>query len=1486
MPLGPGSIAFTGINTNSNDDLAFVLLEDIPAGTVIFFTDRSWNGTAFNMSASDGEISWTASAAISAGTIVTISDIHATPTSNLGTVTGTSNLQDHFETVMAYVGTSLNPTAFLAALATTNFQGAGTTLNGTGLVRGQTAIEFAATPNGVDIAAYNGTRSAEGSFEDYLHFINDGANWVIYHAPGEGYDHDGLFPDVPFSTDGFVTGGAPPPQTVGFAANSLTVARAEGDAGTTALTFTVTRTGGNNQGDLMVTGTFAPGDTDAADFGGTLPTGFAVTIPAGSASASFSIDVSGDTTLEPSEDFSLTITGAVNSLGGAMVVGGAATATGIIQSDDITSPEIGGVTVYDAEPSLQGSATTPVATEDVVLIRIGLAGIGRELDYDPLDHRIYGVEPVSDLVQIAQLNADGTSTLLQSINVSPLTAYGEVRSVSVQDGIIAVSYENVSKDQAGYVALYDTATRTLQTLVQVGVGPGGMAFTPDGTKLLVANEGEALSAANNPAGSVSIIDLSGGAAAANVQNTIGFGTLTGEEYTLQQRGLAVFPLQDAGNDIEPEWITVSADGTRAYVTLQEVNGVAVIDLTNPAATQPLAIQPLGGVDHNLAGNSFDGNDQGGGRINADVVSLLQPDGITSFEVADVTYFITANEGAMRAGGLADSARLSTMTLDPTAYPNAAALQSNAQLGRLQVLTGLGDLDGDGDLDQIYGLGGRGISIFRQEADGSITKVRETGGEFEALGHGGLSDSTGPAPSDVVVGAMGDRLYAFVPMANSNGLLVYDVTDPANAFFVTKWLSTMFDRVEFVAPADSPTGDALLLADGAGSTTNIFRVVRVTEGPDTIVGGPDADTLSGRGGDDVLIGGGGNDRLFGDAGNDVLDGGTGNSGDEMTGGSGNDTFIVDNPLDKPIEAVGGGSDAVYSAGSFILLDQWEIETLSALDWNGTAAINLTGNQYGNYIIGNAGANIIDGKGGADIMVGRGGDDTYKVDRSDDQVFEDVGGGYDKIQTTASFALGEGQEVEELIALVGETDLTGNAFNNRLVAGSGGTNILDGRAGADTMIGFGGNDIYYVDDAGDVVTENGGVFGHMDEVRTSLASYSLAGTNIENLTGLGAADQVFTGNALNNVIDGGAGADAMTGGAGNDVYVVDNGGDVVNELAGEGTDEVRTSLAGYALGDTFENLTGISSSGQTLTGNAGSNVILAAAGADILNGGAGADSMQGGGGNDVYLVDNAGDTAVEAAGGGADAVYTSVSYILAAGSEVETLSTLDWNGTAAIDLTGNAVANYLIGNAGTNLLNGGGGADILVGRGGNDVYMVDNAGDIVYENAGEGADSIYTSVSFALNDTLEVENLSTLDWAGTAAIDLAGNALGNYMIGNAGANRLEGKGGNDILVGKSGADSFVFASALGAGNVDHLDDMTSGSDKILLDDAVFTGLAPGALGANAFVTGTAAADADDRIVYNSGTGQLFFDADGNGAGAAVLFATLQGAPALTAGDFTVI
>ncbi|MBK7354891.1 MAG: hypothetical protein IPI94_02280 [Propionivibrio sp.] len=344
----------------------------------------------------------------------------------------------------------------------------------------------------------------------------------------------------------------------------------------------------------------------------------------------------------------------------------------------------------------------------------------------------------------------------------------------------------------------------------------------------------------------------------------------------------------------------------------------------------------------------------------------------------------------------------------------------------------------------------------------------------------------------------------------------------------------------------------------------------------------------------------------------------------------------------------------------------------------------------------------------------------------------------------------------------------------------------------MIGGAGDDIYVVDNIGDVVTEN---VGEGTDLVQSSVTYTLA-ANVENLSLTGTSAINGTGNALNNLLmgnsaantltggagndtlNGGTGADTLVGGAGDDTYIVDNTGDIVTENLNEGTDLVQSSVT-YTLAANVENLTLTGTSAINGTGNTLNNTLTGNSGANVLNGGAGADTMVGGTGNDTYVVDDSGDVVTENLNEGTDLVQSSVSYVL--GSNVENLTL---TGTTAINGTGNTLNNTLTGNSGANVLDGGAGADTLVGGAGNDTYVVDNTGDIVTEAASAGTDLVQSSVTYSL--AANVENLTL---TGTNAINGTGNTLNNVLTGNAGNNTLSGGAGADTMIGGLGNDTYV-------------------------------------------------------------------------------------------------
>ncbi|MEO6279813.1 PA14 domain-containing protein [Roseateles sp.] len=688
-------------------------------------------------------------------------------------------------------------------------------------------------------------------------------------------------------------------------------------------------------------------------------------------------------------------------------------------------------------------------------------------------------------------------------------------------------------------------------------------------------------------------------------------------------------------------------------------------------------------------------------------------------------------------------------------------------------------------------------------------INATGNALDNVltGNAGNNLLDGGAGSDRMAGGAGDDTY-----------VVDSVGDVVSENF-GEGSDTVRSAISYALGAN--VENLVLTGTGNNSATGnaLDNVITGNSGANLIDGGAGADTMAGGAGDDIYVvdnlgdtvteaagegtdlvrssvsftlganvenltltgtanldgsGNALNNILLGNAGNNLLDGKAG--ADQMAAGAGDDTYVVDNVGDQITEAVDEGTDSVRSSISWVLGDNLENLTLT-----GSGNIDATGNAADNVITGNAGANFIDGKAGADTMAGGAGDDTYVVDNAGDSVTEESNAGYDTVRSSVSHALSA--NVEELqLTGTGNISGIGNELDNRIV-GNSGANLIDGGAGADTMLGGAGDDTYIVDDAGDTVTEAAG--GGTDLVRSSV-SFTL-GANIENLTLTGTApisgtgndlDNVILGNSGNNLIDGGLGADTMAGGAGDDTYVVDNAGDVVTENAGEGGDTVRAGFS-YTLGANLENLVLTGTGDWTGTGNALDNAITGNSGNNLIDGGLGADAMAGGAGNDTYLVDNTGDTVTEGAGEGIDLVQSNVSFRLGANIEQLTLT-----GSANIDGTGNALANVITGNAGNNVLDGGAGADVMVGGAGDDTYVVDNAGDSVAEQAGEGTDLVRSSVSWVLG-----ANLENLTLTGGADIDATGNAQANLLIGNGGNNLLDGRAGADQMAGGAGDDIYI-------------------------------------------------------------------------------------------------
>ncbi|MCL1480911.1 MAG: choice-of-anchor I family protein [Marinobacter sp.] len=437
--------------------------------------------------------------------------------------------------------------------------------------------------------------------------------------------------------------------------------------------------------------------------------------------------------------------------------------------------------------------------------------------YDTANQRLFVVNANDSTVDVLDINDPKMPTKLGTIDASAEGA--SANSVAVYGNLVAVAIEANVKQDNGKVVFYNTTALNKVGEVTVGALPDMVTFTRDGKALLVANEGEPSDDyTNDPEGSVSIIDLSNGVASATV-TTAGFTAFNVDQAALEAKGLRVFgPGATLAQDMEPEYIAIAIDNQTAWVALQENNAVAELDI---AAGEITAILPLGFKDHSLIGNELDAsNDDGGINIrNWPVKGMYNPDSMASYGYNGKTYYLTANEGDSRDyGGFSEEFRIADLTLDGTAFPNAAELKENANLGRLNVTSTLGNggtcdpsnpanvtlTGGEYDTsyvkttcvyEELYAYGARSFSIW--SSDGK--RVFDSGSEFERItaslipdnfnsqndenSFDNRSDDKGPEPEAITTGEINGQTFAFIGLERVGGIMVYNVTNPQNPEFV-------------------------------------------------------------------------------------------------------------------------------------------------------------------------------------------------------------------------------------------------------------------------------------------------------------------------------------------------------------------------------------------------------------------------------------------------------------------------------------------------------------------------------------------------------------------------------------------------------------------------------------------------------------------------------------------------------------------------------
>ena len=490
--------------------------------------------------------------------------------------------------------------------------------------------------------------------------------------------------------------------------------------------------------------------------------------------------------------------------------------------------------------------------------------------YDPASKRAFVINAASGMVDILDLKRPSLPEKIADINVSLLGGFAN--SVSVHNGIVAIAVEATVKQDNGFVAFYNT--NGVQTnVVGVGALPDALTFSPDGNYVLVANEGEPNGDYSvDPEGSISIIDISTGVANASV-TTASFSAFNGRENELRTQGVRIFgPNATAAQDLEPEWVEISSDSTTAYVSLQENNAIAVVNIADANVTN---IFPLGFKDWSengaWSGKGFDASDRDG-FINIKhwpVYGMFMPDSIRLYESNGMHYIVTANEGDARDYDTwTEEFRIKDLILDSIAFPNAAELQEDANLGRLRVTSTLGvsngcepsnmatDVEADCEYDKLYAYGGRSMSIFRVDANG-LTLVYDSGSQMEETtakmfpnnfnstndenNFDNRSDDKGPEPEGVALGKIGDRTYAFVGIERIGGVMMYDITEPANTTFIQYINNRDFtiadpadlittdsgaEGLHFISAEDSPDANGrplLIVGNEVSGTTTIFAI---------------------------------------------------------------------------------------------------------------------------------------------------------------------------------------------------------------------------------------------------------------------------------------------------------------------------------------------------------------------------------------------------------------------------------------------------------------------------------------------------------------------------------------------------------------------------------------------------------------------------------------------------------------------------------------
>lgn len=515
-------------------------------------------------------------------------------------------------------------------------------------------------------------------------------------------------------------------------------------------------------------------------------------------------------------------------------ISGDNTATVYIVDNDKPSPAPSGQIQLNYIGSFDPSGNNNSSTEIVV--------------HDPATQKLFTISSLTDVFDIIDFSTPTSLSVVRTVNMAP---YGGITSIAVKNGIIATASPNADPQQNGSVVFFDINGNFLKQ-VTVGALPDMVTFSPDGTKVITANEGEPNDAYTvDPEGTISIIDISGGIGNLTQSNvtTLNFNNYDSQVAALTATGLRKVRTNNTlSQDLEPEYITVSSDSQKAWITLQENNAVAEINL----ATKTISgIWGLGKKDMSVPGNGFDASDNNGEVLIANwpVKAYYIPDAVQNYKVGTTHYIVTANEGDEKdLSGYSERTTVgaNTYTLDPVLFPQSSILKASYNLGRFRVSSATGNTDADTDFEEIAALGARSFSIFNADTK---QLVYDSGDRFEryiaakhplifnadneANGAKNRSRAKGPEPEGVALAAIGGQTYAFITLERTGGVMVYNITDPNNPTFTDYKHSRSTsayggdngpEGITYIAPENTTTAKGyVIIANEISGTLSTYEV---------------------------------------------------------------------------------------------------------------------------------------------------------------------------------------------------------------------------------------------------------------------------------------------------------------------------------------------------------------------------------------------------------------------------------------------------------------------------------------------------------------------------------------------------------------------------------------------------------------------------------------------------------------------------------------